>query len=394
MRLTDFIYELPDERIARYPLDDRDASKLLFYNKGAIEHRGFRNLPELLPAGSLLVFNNSRVIPARLIFTKDTGAHIEVFITEPYQPALVPLAMEARGACSWHCMVGNKKRWKAGSLNMQLPNGTLLKADWVDRENDIVALSWDSKHSFAEIIEEAGKLPIPPYLNRDAEESDYYQYQTIYSKYKGAVAAPTAGLHFTEQVLADLEAQGIATEFLTLHVSAGTFKPVTDDDVMQHDMHAEQIVITTAQLDRLLHYLGHIIAVGTTSMRILESLYWMGVQALAGEFDPTVPLPQQYAIERRGTKLPAAAVALQALKKYMTDRKTDMLITATQIYITPGYRFKLCKGLITNYHQPGSTLIILVAAFIGDDWKKVYREALDNGYRFLSYGDSSLLLPG
>lgn len=391
-KLSDYLYELPDERIARYPVSPRHSSKLLVYRSGAIHHHTFTDLPGQLPQGGLLAFNNSKVIPARIIFTKSTGAHIEVFLTEPFEPALVPLAMEAKESCVFTCMIGNKKRWKEGDLELPLPDGSTLTASLQDRENNHVRFSWNNGLSFSEVVELCGRIPLPPYLNRAAEDQDTDTYQTVYSKEKGAVAAPTAGLHFTAEVLHDVKEAGTDTCFLTLHVSAGTFKPVSVEDVLEHDMHAEQMVLTQDNLALLLKHIGQITAVGTTSMRVLESLYWFGVRLLNGEDDPFF-VPKLYPYEHNEAELPSSEKAIKAVQQYMTEQGLEKLHAATQIFIVPGYTFRMCRALVTNYHQPGSTLMLLVAAFIVEDWKKVYQEALDNNYRFLSYGDSSLLMP-
>lgn len=392
--LSDYIYDLPDEQVARYPVTPRDSSRSLFFNKGVIEHRQFNELPDMLPKDSLLVLNNSKVVPARLIFTKDTGATIEVFLTEPHGPALVPQAMESKGTCSWHCMVGNKKRWKEeGSLSLVINNDLTLQAHWHNREQGIVKFTWNTELSFAEVIELCGRIPLPPYLARDAEEADKDTYQTVYSKEKGAVAAPTAGLHFTERTFEELAAKGINAEYLTLHVSAGTFKPVSAENVLEHDMHSEQLVVSRANIVNLLSKVDQLIAVGTTSMRVMESLYWFGVRLLNKEADPYF-VPKLYAYQHIETALPSAAEALQAILSDLQSQGAGKLMGSTEIFIVPGYNFRMCSGLVTNFHQPGSTLLMLVSAFIGDDnRKKVYLQALDNNYRFLSYGDSSLLLP-
>lgn len=388
---ANYLYELPDHRIARYPVSPRDSSKLMVYQAGDISHHTFSSLPHLLPANTLLMFNNSRVVPARLHFTKSTGAIIEVFITEPVNPALVPLAMESRQPVVWSCLVGNKKRWKEDELTIQLNPQLTLTIAWHNRELNHVKFSWnDDTLSFADIIELSGKVPLPPYLAREAEEQDKETYQTVYSTQKGAVAAPTAGLHFTDKVLAELKQKQIQTDFLTLHVSAGTFKPVTVDDIHDHDMHTEQLQVSQQNIQNLLSKLDNVVAVGTTSMRVLESLYWFGVRILHGEDEPLfVPKLYPYGLDA----LPSSKEALTALLTYMANNHTDSLNAATQIMIVPGYTFRVCKGLVTNYHQPGSTLTMLVAAFVGEQWKTIYQEALNNNYRFLSYGDSSLLLP-
>jgi S-adenosylmethionine:tRNA ribosyltransferase-isomerase len=402
LRLSDIQYDLPDDRIARFPLPQRDASKLLVYKAGQIEHTTFTELPYSLPADSYLVFNNTRVIPARLHFTRATGALIELFLLNPVNPDTnmtppISEAMEAMGEVVWQVMIGNRKRWKANETletRMSTPQGDVtLRADWFDPEQSLIQFSWSpADQSFAQIIEQAGQIPLPPYLNREATDTDRDTYQTVYSKKEGAVAAPTAGLHFTPAVLNALAQQGIGHDYLTLHVGAGTFQPIKTDDVRQHFMHTEQIVYTAANLQNLLGRIGHIIPVGTTSMRALESLYWMGVKVMRQESNPFT-LDQHYAYRLPLEQQPSSAEAIQAVLDYMTASGLTIVTARTSIYITPGYRFRLCRGIITNFHQPGSTLILLIAALIGDDWQRVYRTALQHDYRFLSYGDSSLLLP-
>lgn len=403
--LSQFQYDLPDERIARFPLPRRDASKLLVYRAGQVSHFQFRNLPGLLPESSFLVFNNTKVIPARLHFTKPTGALIELFLLNPFvgelksDPAPQPIsqAMEATSSAIWQVMVGNRKRWKpTESLETSLPTpvgNVTLTVGWDDYERSTVRLSWQPADlTFAEVIQYAGDIPLPPYLKRATTDADRETYQTIYSKQEGAVAAPTAGLHFTPAVFEGLAEQGIAYDYLTLHVGAGTFQPIKTDDVRAHLMHTEEVVYTQQNLENLLNHIGSIIPVGTTSMRALESLYWMGVQLLRNEPNP-FHLDQHYAYQVAADQQPAPADALTAVLQYLINRGEELVVAHTGIYITPGYCFKLCKGVVTNFHQPGSTLILLIAALIGNDWKQVYDEALKNDYRFLSYGDSSLLLP-
>ncbi|WP_288428746.1 S-adenosylmethionine:tRNA ribosyltransferase-isomerase [uncultured Spirosoma sp.] len=402
IRLDQIQYDLPDDRIARFPLPQRDASKLLVYKGGQIDHGAFTDLPRQLPPDSYLVFNNTRVIPARLYFTRATGALIELFLLNPINPdtgAVPPIsqAMEATGAVVWQAMIGNRKRWKPGETletRIPMPSGEVtLRADWFDTDQSLIRLSWQpAELPFAQLIEQAGQIPLPPYLNREATTDDRETYQTVYSKKEGAVAAPTAGLHFTPAVFEELAQQGVAYDYLTLHVGAGTFQPIKTDDIRQHFMHTEQVVYTVTNLQNLLPRIGHIIPVGTTSMRALESLYWMGVKVMRQEPEPFT-LDQHYAYQLSADQLPSPTQAVQAVLDYMTTRNLDTVTAHTSIYITPGYSLRLCNGIVTNFHQPGSTLILLIAALIGDDWKRVYREALDKGYRFLSYGDSSLLIP-
>ncbi len=389
--IKDFWYELPQEKIALYPLPDREKSKLLVYQNGAIEHTRFEKLTSFLPTDSTLFFNNTKVIPARIFFQKETGAVIELFLLHPVSPsALVQQAMEAKQTNQWVCTIGNLKRWTLGTILTKNVQDFTIKAALIDRENGVVEFTWTpGELSFAEIISKIGLTPLPPYLNRPAEESDRHRYQTVYSNPEGAVAAPTAGLHFTDKILNELKRLGHKIEFLTLHVSAGTFQPVKVNNVMDHPMHSEQVIVTINNLEVLLSSRFNI-AVGTTSMRTLESLYWYGVKLISNpeeefiihQFEP-YQLPSHLSVE----------VALHAILTKMKKEKLESITGETSIMIIPGYPFKITKGLITNFHQPGSTLMLLVAAFIGPSWKQVYETALQNDYRFLSYGDSSLLLP-
>lgn len=400
--LSRFQYDLPDDRIARFPVSPRDASKLLVYRNGQIGHKRFSSLPDQLPAHSFLVFNNTKVIPARLYFTKPTGATIELFLLNPW-PADQPIsqAMEATGSAVWQGMIGNRKRWKpdealrwqrVGNAEDEVDKVEIV-ATWHDYDQSVVQLSWQPADlTFAQVIQLAGEVPLPPYLKRDVANADQETYQTVYSKQEGAVAAPTAGLHFTPAVLDALAEKGVEQDYLTLHVGAGTFQPIKTDDVRQHHMHTEQVVYTRQNLRNLLKHLGHIIAVGTTSMRALESLYWMGAKLIRNDPDP-FQLDQHYAYQLAAEQQPGVADAIHAVLNYLIDHEQESIVAHTGIYITPGYQFRLSKGIITNFHQPGSTLILLIAALIGDDWKRVYKEALQDEYRFLSYGDSSLLLP-
>lgn len=396
--LSEFQYNLPDERIARHPLPQRDASKLLVYQNGIIRHEQFRSLPDLLPPDSFLVFNNTKVIPARVYFTKSTGAVIELFLLNPVPNDLpVSQAMEVTGSAIWQGMIGNRKRWKPGEvLQTKLPTGrgdVVLSATWYDYDKSVVQLSWQPADlTFAQLIQYAGEIPLPPYLKRETTHADKESYQTIYSTQEGAVAAPTAGLHFTPAVFDALDTRGLPYDYLTLHVGAGTFQPIKASDVRQHEMHTEQVVYTPANLRNLLNHLDRLVAVGTTSMRALESLYWIGVKLIQKESNPFY-LDQQYAYQCPLDIQPTARESITAVLDYLLAAKKELVVVSTGIYITPGYQFKLCKGIVTNFHQPGSTLILLIAALLGDDWKRIYAEALDHNYRFLSYGDSSLLLP-
>jgi S-adenosylmethionine:tRNA ribosyltransferase-isomerase len=390
ININDYKYELPQERIALYPLEQRDHSKLLVYQQGNIRHQHFYDLSQFLPEGATLFFNDTKVIPARLLFQKETGATIELFLLNPLQPSpLVAVSMEARGSSQWHVAIGNAKRWNDGNrLTHHLGEGKLT-AKLVDKEKGVVNFSWTPESlSFAEVVSLAGATPLPPYLKREVEASDRERYQTIYSKKEGAVAAPTAGLHFTDQVFEDLKTKNIQTDFLTLHVSAGTFQPVKVENALDHPMHAEQMVISKSNLQNLINSQGIIVAVGTTSLRTLESLYWYGVKLEYNQHaDFIIEQNEPY---QNKSKLSFRAAVQNVLAKLERDQAAQ-LIGETSIYIVPGYEIKSCNALITNFHQPASTLMLLVAAFVGPDWKKIYNQALNSGYRFLSYGDSSLL---
>jgi S-adenosylmethionine:tRNA ribosyltransferase-isomerase len=395
IRLSDYTYELPDERIARYPVSPRDASKLLVYTNGAIDHRHFRQLTDQLPADSLLVFNDTKVIPARVYFQKSTGATIEILLLHPEVPTrIINEAMLATGPCTWACMIGNKKRWKPTEtlsrvISMQGKSVT-LQASYADYEQNLVQLSWDSDATFLDIVLALGEIPLPPYLRRATETQDQETYQTVYARQEGAVAAPTAGLHFTDSVLQQLSDKGIQRTFLTLHVGAGTFQPIKVETITEHHMHSEQVVYTRELVESLLQKVGHIIPVGTTSMRSLESLYWYGVKLLR-EARTEFWIEKLYPYSVSDAEVPSAEQSLTAVLDFMKQQNLTEITGETEIFIFPGYTFRLCKGLITNFHQPGSTLILLVAALVGEDWKKIYQEALSQDYRFLSYGDSSLL---
>ncbi|NQZ76932.1 MAG: S-adenosylmethionine:tRNA ribosyltransferase-isomerase [Ekhidna sp.] len=382
LKLEDFIYDLPEDRIAKHPPKERTDAKLLFYNQGDISHHEFSNISNLLPSKSLLVFNNTKVIPARVIMYKDTGARIEIFLLEPMLPSKVhEEVMNTKRSCTWKCMIGNSKRWK---------EETALKLDALEliakREGDLVTFEWSQDLTFSDLLSEIGKIPLPPYIDREVEKSDEERYQTVYSKMKGAVAAPTAGLHFTNEVLEDISLKKIKKDFVTLHVSAGTFQPIKSDKITDHPMHNEQIWINRENIKNLLDS-EKVIAVGTTSMRTLESLYWYGVKLLNGENDFFIQKEDPYRLKALTRK-----DALLAVLEEMEKEGIEELRGQTEIFLYPGYDFKICDGLVTNYHLPGSTLILLIAAFVGNDWKKIYSEALANNYRFLSYGDSSLLL--
>ena len=392
--INNYTYDLPDERIAKYPLENRDGSKLLVYKNSKISKSEFIRLPELLPQNSLLVFNNSKVIRARLRFRKETGAVIEIFCLEPVKPVDVQQAFESTDSTRWRCIVGNAKKWKSGLLSSEVNiDGvkTTVSVDKIEQERQsrIVEFSWNNRSvSFADIIQNMGTVPIPPYLNRKPETIDEHRYQTVYSQHKGSVAAPTAGLHFTNDILREITSKGIDILNITLHVGAGTFKPVQTESIADHDMHTEHFVVELAALDDILQKRNSVVAVGTTSVRTLESLYWLGVKLLEGidvsdgihQWDP-YNLPDKYSVE----------AALTALKSQMERNNLTYFNSKTAIIIVPGYSFKIVKTLITNFHQPKSTLLLLIGAFIGDAWREVYNYALKNDFRFLSYGDSSIL---
>lgn len=388
-------YTLPEAKIAKYPLAQRDESKLLTFQAGKISDKQFKELPDLLDEGTALFFNNTKVIPARLFFQKDTGAQIEIFLLNPVSPThIISLMMETTGSVVWECMVGNYKKWKDENVlsrSLDYNGQTIeLNAKIVDRDKKQIEFSWsDNTLSFAEIVEISGKVPLPPYLNRSDEPEDKDRYQTVYSKQEGAVAAPTAGLHFTDQVLGQLQSKGIQLNYLTLHVSAGTFQPIKATDAREHNMHSEQVEVHIETI-RLLSETQKVVAVGTTSMRTLESLYWFGIRLMNGNEDFSIQKLEPY---EAADPLPTRAEVFGFMLKWMQDYDVEILSGKTEIFIMPGYHFRVCDGLITNFHQPGSTLMLLVWAFIGDRWKEVYEHALNNNYRFLSYGDSSILLP-
>lgn len=397
IQLSDYSYELPRERIAQHPLEQRDQSKLLVYRQEKIHHGRFFQLTDLLPDSSILFFNNTRVINARLFFQRQTGANIQIFLLEGVDPSPVQLALQSTTTCVWECMIGNRKKWKKEEkLHLHLPGQDMvLTASWADYDRSWVRFDWEQPGlNFAQVIEAAGKIPLPPYIEREATDMDQLQYQTIYSKEEGAVAAPTAGLHFTNQVFERLEEKGIKKDFVTLHVGAGTFLPIKEARIQDHDMHSEQIIITKANLDNLLNNEGKIIAVGTTSLRVLESLYWLGVKMMK-EGSPILDFKVDKLCPYRWeeNELPDFTSVFSHLKNRMEEEKRSVIYGKTEIFIFPGYTFRVCRGLITNFHMPKSTLILLIAAFVGPHWRKIYQEALEKDYRFLSYGDSSLLLP-
>lgn len=399
IKIQEFNYPLPDERIAKFPIEQRDMSKLLIYNKGEVSQDVFRNVTSYLPQGALLVYNNTKVIQARLHFHKETGALIEVFLLEPAAPRDYEQIFQSRGNCAWVCMVGNLKKWKEGKLQRQITVGTRKLTLSVERGEEVatghwINFEWDQPQvSFAEILEAMGELPIPPYLNRETEESDKTTYQTVYSKIKGSVAAPTAGLHFTDAVLSDVDAHNIDREEVTLHVGAGTFKPVKADRIRGHEMHREYISVKRQTVEKLIEHGGQAIAVGTTSVRTLESLYYIGCRLMK---DPNLT-DYQLRIEQwepyDNPQDASPVESLQAVLRWMDKNEVSTLHSSTKIIIAPGYKYHIVKMLITNFHQPQSTLLLLVCALIGKDWHKVYDYALANDFRFLSYGDSSLLIP-
>lgn len=413
INISDYNYTLPDERIAKYPVEKRDHSKLLVYNHGDISEDLFYHLPDYLPAGALMVYNNTRVIRARLLFRKPTGAHIEIFLLEPYSPADYEQNFQSSQQCSWLCLVGNQKKWKEGQLERVLqvgdrefvltathlgPHGTsqLIEFRWESVSSDSSHVGKDEAFcSFSDIIDAAGELPIPPYLNRQTEESDLTTYQTVYSRIKGSVAAPTAGLHFTPEVLSAIDAKGIEREEVTLHVGAGTFRPVKSENVADHEMHSEHISVTRDTILRLIAHEGKAIAVGTTSVRTLESLYYVGCKLLRQPnlTEEQLDVAQWEPYEEEREESPSAKEALQAIVDWLDRHQMTTLHTATRIIIVPGYRYHIVQMLITNFHQPQSTLLLLVSAFLRGDWRRVYDYALSHDFRFLSYGDSSLLIP-
>lgn len=391
IKIEDYSYNLPDDKIAKYPLQKRDDAKLLYFNGIESSSYLFKDITSLLPADSVLVMNTTKVIRARLEFFRSTGARIEIFCLEPFEPALYELALASKGMVVWHCLIGQAKKWKEQYLTRALPDGSELRVSRLD-DNNLVRFEWDSDITFGDLLEQLGELPIPPYLNRKTEESDLKDYQTIYAQQEGSVAAPTAGLHFTEELLDNIRAKGIQTIPVTLHVGAGTFLPVKSETMGGHQMHTEVIEVSLHSIKLLRESVEKgkaIISVGTTSTRTLESLYYMGIQILnQGKDIPfTVTQWQPYQVQDESSLLDA----LDAIITKMEEEREEKLFGQTQLMIAPGYRYKVVDYLITNFHQPHSTLLLLVAAFIGEEWRSVYQYALDNNYRFLSYGDASLL---
>lgn len=395
IRIEDFTYELPDDRIAKYPLKYRDSSQLLSYKDGNIDKRSFSGISELIPDDSLMIFNDTKVVPARLHFQRPTGAHIEIFCLEPVQPEEYVSMFAVTGSCRWKCIVGNIKRWKNDTLTLYNPMADRrieemgLKADLIERvgETSVIEFSWDIDAPFSQVLEVCGTVPIPPYLNRNTEDVDLERYQTLYARYRGSVAAPTAGLHFTENVLESIRNKGVVTDTVCLHVGAGTFLPVKSSLVAEHTMHREPFVVTLELLERLIERKGKVVAVGTTSVRTLESLYYAGVSCIengrpedVGQWDP-YSREYDYPTDE----------ALKAIVDYLKANSLKELKIGTRIIIVPGFRFRLVDILVTNFHQPQSTLLLLISAFVDGDWRRIYDYALANDFRFLSYGDSSIL---
>jgi len=397
INITDYDYDLPEERIAQYPVKDRDASKLLLSDGNSISSDIFRNIDKYLPSDSLLVFNNTRVIRARLLFQKKSGAGIEILCLEPLNPVSYEISFSSESPVEWKCIIGNLKKWKTGRLSLKFNHNREeheLHAERICAEEEAwrIRFSWDKSNlSFSEVIEASGHTPLPPYITRKDAEEDSERYQTVYSAVNGSVAAPTAGLHFTDGVLKALSVKGIKNTNITLHVGAGTFQPVRTENVMQHEMHTEHFFVTNDTIDELIENHGRIIAVGTTSVRTLESLYWLGVKAKtdsplhAGNL-----IIEQWEPYEKDSGI-SVADSLNALKFLMKNNDINLLHASTKIIIVPGYKFRMIKGIITNFHQPRSTLLLLISAWTGNRWKQIYKYALENGFRFLSYGDSSLL---
>jgi len=397
INISDYDYDLPAERIAQYPIRERDRSRLLLYNGKAISSDVFSNLDRYIPSGSLLVFNNTRVIRARLLFQKKSGAVIEILCLEPLSPALYEVSFSSKSPVEWKCIIGNLKKWKTGKLSLKFNHNNEnheLFAEKVGTEGEVwrIRFIWNNNDlSFSEVIEASGHIPLPPYISRDDEKIDAERYQTVYSAVKGSVAAPTAGLHFTENVLRNLSDKGVGKTYITLHVGAGTFQPVRTADITQHEMHCEHFFVTKDTIHGLIENLGRIIAVGTTSVRTLESLYWLGIKAIShsknNKPDLTIGQWEPYSNESQVS----VKESLTALEEYMIAKKNFAINASTKIMIIPGYKFRLTNGIITNFHQPRSTLLLLISAWTGPEWRKIYDYALENGFRFLSYGDSSLL---
>lgn len=396
IKISDFSYELPDSKIAKYPLANRDESKLLVFKEGKITESVFKNSPAFLPEKAQLVFNNTRVIHARLFFRKETGSKIEIFCLEPVEPADYQIAFHQTKQTTWKCMVGNLKKWKGEILHQTVEisgKTVILSAEKGDQNGNTVTVRffWDQPFSFAEIIEHTGILPIPPYLNRETEETDEETYQTVYAKIDGSVAAPTAGLHFTDSVFETLKTKEISTHEITLHVGAGTFQPVKSETLSGHTMHREMVIIPEKIIRSFYENPEKIIAVGTTSVRSLESLYWLGLQLENGVFNTEKPEVLQWEPYERKAII-SLKKSLENILDYLEKQKLEQIRYSTQIIILPGYQFKVIEGMFTNFHQPQSTLLLLISAFLGEKWKEIYDYALANNFRFLSYGDSNLYL--
>jgi S-adenosylmethionine:tRNA ribosyltransferase-isomerase len=402
LSVQDFTYDLPEDKIARYPLQERDSSRLLIYKNGIISEDVYRHIDQHLPANSLLIFNDTKVVEARILFQKPTGAIVEIFCLEPPpQYADMTTAMTQKGKVTWVCLIGGASKWKPGQIlekHLPLPDGEeiLLQARYLGKEKDSFAieLSWTPDSlTFAEILHYAGNIPLPPYIKRTVEQSDAERYQTVYAHTEGSVAAPTAGLHFTDSIFKRLDARNIQREYVTLHVGAGTFKPVKADTMSGHLMHAEFIDVTTGTIENILRYVDKpVTVVGTTSLRTVESIYQLGAKVTR---QPDLPLEDlvvnQWDPYEINTDPVPANIALEALLNYLKKKQLNRIITKTSLLIAPGYKFQIPTALVTNFHQPQSTLLLLVAAFIGSDWRNIYRHALDNDFRFLSYGDGCLL---
>lgn len=395
IHIEDFNYNLPDGRIAKYPLAQRDSSKLLCYSNGSISEDVFRNLPDHIADNSMIVFNDTRVVPARLHFQKETGAIIEVFCLEPVSPAEYASMFSVIGSCRWKCIIGNAKKWKSGTIGLYNPEkdkslsdiGMCAELISRDGETSVVEFRWDNGQPFSSVLEACGTVPIPPYLNRDTESIDNERYQTLYAKFRGSVAAPTAGLHFTEDVLNRLKAKGVDTETVCLHVGAGTFLPVKDSLVSRHTMHREPFIVKRSFIEDLAKNKRPVTAVGTTSVRTLESLYYVGVHCIESGKPSDVEQWEPYLREYPYS----TEEALNALSDYLASHSADHLDIGTRIIIVPGFKFRIVDRLITNFHQPQSTLLLLVSAFVNGDWHSIYDYALSHDFRFLSYGDSSLI---
>lgn len=399
IHINDYDYPLPEERIAKYPIGERDHSKLLVYNRGDISDTLFLNITDYIPQGSLMVFNNTKVILARLHFHKETGALIEIFCLEPHLPKDYERIFQQKESCEWLCLIGNRKKWKEGTLRQELHwnNSTVtLSADFcgMSGSSNIIRFSWDNAElTFSDILSLAGELPIPPYLNRKAEDTDKKDYQTIYSKIEGSVAAPTAGLHFTPAVLEAIDRKGIERNEITLHVGAGTFRPVKSEEIEGHEMHSEYIYVPLTSINALLRHQGKCTCVGTTSVRTIESLYYIGANIISNPTLSEEELKVRQWQPYEETPHISNIQALEAIRDYLVSNHLSALHTSTQIIIAPGYKYHYVRCIVTNFHMPKSTLLLLVSAFIGESWKEVYQYALQHGFRFLSYGDSSILIP-